>query len=129
MRRRTLEKALVKSTKAEPHQYDLEEAIARSVEGQSATLYAQDALWSEKYRALADQFFYALPEKATFIGEDLRKLIAPQIGEPKHPNAWGAIFGATIRAWRKLGYVQSIGMAPMTAKTSHARQSMLYEKR
>ena len=111
----------------ESHQYDIEEAIARAKEGQSATAYAQDMDWRDGYKALAEAFLSAKVRGQTFIGEDIRRHVEPIIKQPKHPNAWGGVGGAVIRAWIKDARIRSIGMQRMTRKTSHARQTPLYE--
>lgn len=59
-------------------------------------------------------------------GEDLRLLIAPVIGEPHKPNAWGALINTAIK--RK--YLFRTGeRRHMVTVRSHARMTDVYRSR
>lgn len=108
-------------------QYDLEEAIRLKVAGEALVAGNQQSEWRDGYVAIVEAWFSALTPKTTFIGEDIRKMVEPMIGQPSHPNAWGAMGGSMIRRWRKAGKIAAIGMRASTAKSSHACLCPLYE--
>lgn len=65
----------------------------------------------------------------TFIGEDVRAYaMALQIGQPTHPNAWGAMFRSFICAELKTGRVERCGMANVKDPVSHASLCPQYRK-
>ena len=56
-------------------------------------------------------------------GEDIRLLVEKVIGQPHHPNAWGAI----IRMALKEGIISRTGeWRQMRTPKSHARQTPVY---
>ena len=112
---------------ADDNQYDLEEAIRLQKEAEAKVAGNARAEWRDGYTLHAEAFIKSKAPKQTFIGEDLRKYIAPKIGKAHHPNAWGAMGGQAIRRWMREGRIVVIGMTKMTSKASHARLSPLYE--
>lgn len=109
------------------NQYDLEEAIRLQKQSEAQVAGNASAEWRDGYVSLAEAYLSGLAPKQTFIGEELRKFIEPKIGKPHHPNAWGAMGGKMLRRWQKESRIVAIGMTKMTAKSSHARLSPLYE--
>lgn len=79
-----------------------------------------NAKWMAQARAAVEN----LPVATEGIGEDFRaKLMASGLPEPKHPNAWGALFNILART----GVLVATGeMRPMKSKASNARKSVVY---
>src|SRR5690242_12215612 len=69
--------------------------------GQDA-VESHDPTFQQTMRAVARRL--AL-EHGNVTGDDLRKWAADRGIQPKHPNAWGAVFRE--RGWQCVGYVQS----------------------
>ena len=58
-----------------------------------------------------------------FTGEDIRFHCREEVGEPRHPNAWGGLISALVK--RKV--IAPIGKhRAMRDPISHARQTPLY---
>lgn len=79
-----------------------------------------DEMWKALYRAHAVHFINALDVGDTFLGENLRRVLEPQIGKPHHPNAWGAMARSSITRWMKDGFIEIDGMGHAQAAKSHA---------
>lgn len=79
-----------------------------------------NARWMAEARAAVAN----LPEATEGIGEDFRALLlANGLKEPRHPNAWGALFNILSRT----GVLVATGeMRPMKSKSSNARKSVVY---
>jgi len=59
-----------------------------------------------------------------FISEDIRQPISDKVGNPHHPNAWGAL---TMHL-EKAGYIRKTGeYRQMRLKSSHARSTPVYK--
>ena len=58
-----------------------------------------------------------------FSGEDLRMVLGRRIGQPEHPNAWGALL---MYAKRHKLVLATEKYAPMKTISSHARRTPLY---
>jgi hypothetical protein len=107
-------------------QYDLI-SLAEAMKAKDEAL-AKVAANSGDWMALAllelEAMIHAFP--ATFTGEFIRMKLAPSIGKPHSPNAWGALTGTAIK--RKL--IEPTGQyTAMLAKKSHGRKTALYRKR
>lgn len=77
--------------------------------------------WNNDY----DTLVRALPP-GLYTGEDVRNSVERFIGEPHHPNCWGAAFRralSNVRAFRPL-----LRTRPMRSPTSHGRRTRLYRK-
>jgi hypothetical protein len=62
--------------------------------------------------------------KVRFTGEDIRWHCLGMVGQPKHPNAWGALIHHLIKG----GVIYATGEhRPMRAKLSHARSTPVYQ--
>jgi len=60
-----------------------------------------------------------------FTGEDIRLHCVKFIGEPVHPNAWGALTNKLVKS----GSIRKTGMTQqMRLTSSHARVNPIYEK-
>jgi hypothetical protein len=106
---------------------DLFEGRKRRDEGMAAAeTAARD--WSLVARATADHFLNGAPVGMQFTGESVRLFIKQrvQIG-PRHPNAWGAVVGGSLRRWLRLGRVRRIGIGQAHDPKSHASMLPLYE--
>ena len=73
-------------------------------------------------------FAQAMTEVSRRCGEEktaeqLRHLVYRIVGDPPHPNAWGAI----IRELCKLDVIKEIGWAHMQDRKSHARRTPVYK--
>lgn len=107
--------------------FSLADARAAAQRGMELTLNAQPVDWIELYRTHSERFLEQLTPRSRFIGEDLRRYVQERAGSPSSSNAWGACMKASLSRWIKEGAIRTIGMAPMSATSSHARQSPLYE--
>lgn len=58
-----------------------------------------------------------------FRGEQIRYWVREEIGEPHHPNAWGALINAAVR--RKI-IVDTGEEQQMSKPSSHARRTAVY---
>lgn len=94
--------------------------IALRDEGIATVKQNADEAWKALYRAYAVQFINAKQIDDTFLGEDLRRALEPQIGKPHHPNAWGAMARSSITRWIKDGFVEIDGMGHAKDAKSHA---------
>jgi len=59
----------------------------------------------------------------TFTGETIRQMIAPLVGHPRSPNAWGALIMSALRK----KFIEPTGQyTAMKAERSHARKTAVY---
>lgn len=58
-------------------------------------------------------------------GEDLRLMLYPQLGEPHHPNVWGAIINS---CFRNHILVKTVFRANMHTKISHGRDTPILRR-
>jgi hypothetical protein len=66
---------------------------------------------------------FVMDKLGGFIGEDIRFHVREKIGEPKHPNAWGALGKALLES----KIIQPTGRhTAMKDRSSHARQTPVY---
>lgn len=66
-----------------------------------------------------------LPTDWEFTGEELRLRLTPEIGKPKHYNAWGAL---CMRAVREKLIVASGAYRHMETTKSHGRKTPTYKR-
>lgn len=60
-----------------------------------------------------------------FTGEDIRALVSSFVGQPHHPNAWGALTMALVRQ----NHIVATGtVAKMKTPSSHARRTFEYRR-
>ena len=80
-----------------------------------------------EFRDVYADWIAAIPKGTICIGEDMTRLFKREHKglRPKHHNAYGAGFGASVRRgeWEWLRELK-----PMKKKTSHARPSPLWRK-
>lgn len=62
----------------------------------------------------------------TFTGEDIRFECSAWVGEPKHPNAWGALINSLVK--RKVIEATGEYRSPKD-KSSHARKIQVYRRK
>lgn len=96
------------------------EAMSRDaiVAGQTAmaTVLSNNASWKD----IAMNAIIGLPFATEGTFEDFRNKIVGTVGEPGHPNAWGALAGLLIRN----GFLNDTGaVRAMTGRKSHGRKS------
>ncbi len=86
------------------------------------TVYQKAKPWSDTaFKALLD--LRSGNDLSTFTGEDLRLRIAKKIGNPHHPNAWGALIMKAV----KRGIIINTGKyVSMRKPSSHARRNPVY---
>lgn len=90
-------------------------------------LSKQSPEWRRHYRMMAMDWMAGKRAGDTFIGEDLHGyMLMRGIGEPHHPNAWGANARAMLKFWLKHKLIELDGMRPMAVAGSHARLSPCY---
>lgn len=101
---------------------DLIEAKARRDEGISQVSGNAGERWRANYRGAVSLFIRTRNVGDTFIGEDLRVFCHDRgwVGEPHHPNAWGAMARNTLKSWMADEVVARVGMASASAAKSHA---------
>jgi hypothetical protein len=82
---------------------------------------AHNPVWLSRYY----DFVTKIPSGIVFTAEHVRRRAAPIIGEPNHPNAWGAAANGAFRRGllSKTGYMRT-----PKAKKSHARAIQEYRK-
>jgi hypothetical protein len=96
--------------------------------GEAAVLSNQSLAWKVRYGALAAKFLRECQPGSTFVGEALRLYCKDYgLGEPAHPNAWGAMSGGMIRSWTRTGRVKVVGVQRAKDRRSHACLCPLYE--
>ncbi len=61
-----------------------------------------------------------------FTGEDIRYTLKASVGEPSHPNCWGALIMSAVRA-RPPVIVATGALLPMQYARSHARKTAVYK--
>lgn len=82
-------------------------------------IVAVDANTPEDWKATADQVIGWLARNgAEFTAEDVR----PWVGEPPHPNAWGARFAAAVKA----GVIRHLCYRKAKRAKAHARVLAVY---
>jgi len=80
-------------------------------------------LRSGEWEAAAMGVIWRLPHGWEGIGEDIRRMVAREVGSPHDPHAWGALIS---RAARQGYLMQREGTRAMRAVKSKARQSLLW---
>jgi len=106
---------------------DLFEGRRRRDEGMAAATTAAGD-WAAVTRNTADQFLACCTPGTQFTGESVRWFIRTRIQiAPRHPNAWGAVVGGSIRRWLRLGRIKRIGIGQAHDPKSHASMLPLYE--
>jgi hypothetical protein len=76
------------------------------------------------YRSRSHAFVVALSPGELFTAESVRAAVGRTIGEPKHYNAWSAMFAACLREWRKHGLVTD-SHERLNAKASQAHATAI----
>lgn len=85
--------------------------------------------WAQRARGYIERAFDALPDGTLFIGEDLRVVcIERGLEPPHHPNAWGGVIGAVLRAAVAENRAEPMGIARASLSQSHRRVSAQYRK-
>lgn len=96
--------------------------------GEAAVLTNQTTAWKAKYSVLAARFLREHAPGFTFTGEALRLYCKERgLGEPTHPNAWGAVSGGMLRSWARSKRIKVVGVQQATERRAHARLYPLYE--
>lgn len=92
----------------------------------SAVMAGQTSDWRSAYRSEVALLKTSLQTGTTFLGEDLRFWLQPIIGEPEHPNAWGAMARSTLSQWKREGFIIMDGIGASRSVKSHACLSPRY---
>lgn len=78
---------------------------------------------SEPWQVRAMQWLRLYPH-AEATGEQIANWVSQYVGEPHHPNAYGALVMVALRR----GYIRKTGeWRKMEKRSSHARQTPVYE--
>jgi hypothetical protein len=86
-----------------------------------AQVGSNNAIWMDS----ALTFIALLPLTWIGSGEDIRRIVVPKCGSPKHHNAWGALIRSAIQ--QRL--ISRTGRrVKMRAVRSHARQTDEYRR-
>jgi hypothetical protein len=100
-------------------EFDRDKARRAREEGLASVL-GHNPRWIDCYYAYVQR---VIPCGTVLSAEDIRRRAAPVIGEPTHPNGWGA---ASNGAYRR-GLLSKTGkMVTPKAKKSHARAIQQY---
>jgi hypothetical protein len=93
-----------------------DEAIAR--------VLANSGAWKDRAQELVSALCACGRPEDRFLGEDLRRVMSPVIGEPRnHPNAWGGMCNTAVIH----GVIVAVGKYGPCAKiTTHRRKTMTY---
>lgn len=90
---------------------------------------AASAAWTLSVQTHADTFLDNLPRGGEFTGETVRLYCEGRsVGEPHHPNAWGAVLRGVYGRWRKAKRITTVGVAVAHLHSSHARMMPRYRK-
>jgi hypothetical protein len=89
-------------------------------EGCAQVVNYEPAEWKLLYEQLAVEFMDTMNNGDTFLGEDLTAVVRSAIGEPHHPNLWGAMFMKMYHAWVKSGTITRLDMARAKSPANHA---------
>jgi hypothetical protein len=92
----------------------------RAREAGIASVVGHNAQWIDYYYAYVE---LVIPCGTVLSAEDIRRRAAPVIGEPTHPNAWGA---ASNGAYRRGLLIKTGKMVTPKAKKSHCRAIQQY---
>ena len=84
--------------------------------------------WHTAYGVTLVFWFTQLTIGTEFSGEDMTRHARPLIGEPHHPNAWGAAASALLRDWLNAGRIVVVGQAVSRSAANHAHVYRRYRK-
>jgi hypothetical protein len=81
---------------------------------------AHNAAWMERALGATQQL---AGSQRCMTGEELRVWLLPQVGRPKHHNAWGAM----VRILKLRNLVLRVDHRPMRTPKSHARDTPVWQ--
>lgn len=84
--------------------------------------------WKASYKTHASRWFAGLAVGTVVVGEQLREALEPVIGKAHHANAWSAMAGASLRAWKKDRRLRDHGSTTAKGASAHARLCRQYLK-
>ena len=90
---------------------------------------SHSGLWKDRARAAMDAWFARLGPGQAFTGEDIRLAIREVVGEPHHPNAWGAVTGGRVRGWLLNAEIELVAVVEAKDPKNHATRLRRYRKR
>lgn len=91
--------------------------------GQAQALANEPDDWPERVAGLLQHMASTLPR---FTCDDLRRHAERAgIGEPHHPNCWGAAFSRAA----KTGVIERVGFQKNTLPSAHARMVAVWRRR
>jgi len=96
------------------------------LEGIDRVLDNEPENWKELADDLTRNWFSYQQAGREFTGQDLRNFIVEVIGEPHHPNCWGALCRRTFRKWLKAGSIIIYGYDRAKNPPSHDRILIRY---
>lgn len=100
-----------------------------SIAGIELVLAAEPAAWKGHYAILCHQWFGGLPVGAVFNGEMLRlHALQRGLGEPHHPNVWGAMAAQVLGALHEDKRITQVGVRKALSAKSHAHFYRTYQK-
>jgi hypothetical protein len=101
---------------------------ARDV-GKQLAFFNEPEEWRAHYNGVIEAWFAGLLPGAEFSGDRLRAAaILAGVGEPHHPNVWGASAASFIRRWLRESRVSVCGLAQSRFTLNHAHTYRRYRK-
>lgn len=102
-------------------QHDLFAGEALKAAGMAVTTLSNER-WMDEATAVARRY---LPHGIDFHPDEIRRIVAPFVGEPRHPNAWGA-FASRLFMLRVI--VGTGTIAKSKARNNHAHKYELVRR-
>jgi len=97
--------------------------------GIETVLAAEPANWKAAYMVICTRLYRNMPEGTVFNGEVFRlAALRGGIGEPHHPNVWGAMANQLIGPWLEEGLIIRWGVEKAISAKAHARRYPSYRK-
>jgi len=85
--------------------------------------------WKVSYLKVSARWFERLPKGSIFHGEAMRlNAIHVGIGEPHHPNVWGAMASSFLKSLLNDELIEECEMIKASLPSSHSRRNPSYRK-
>lgn len=97
-------------------------------QGIAMTLEHEREIWRRSYWNLCERWFQKQPVGLRFSGEYMNRAMKPFLGDPHHPNVWGAVSSRMLRAWLKTFRIEVDGVTRAVNLKNHAHLYRAYRK-
>lgn len=81
--------------------------------------------WMEEAVRMAEYYIGHWRGEGQFDGDDIRSYVTTNLGNPFHPNAWGALINTLV----KKGLIVRCGYRKSERPSAHARIIQVYRRR